>query len=321
MAERIVYLNGSFVPQSEARISIGDSGFIAGDGVYDVARTFGHKPFKVREHIERLFRSLYYTRIDCGLSSAEVERLTLEVYERNKPLLGKNDDYALWQIVSRGTRFMEETSRPKGKATVGIFCTPVRFKEFARHYVDGVKLVIVSTRRIPPQCLESKAKITNKMNHYVALHEAQQVDPKALPLMLDIDGNVAESSSSNFFFVSGGVLYTPTNKNVLGGITRTEILGLAKGLGIESREGDFTPYDIYNAQEAFLAGTSPTILPVQTLNGLKIGNAVPGAVTRALIDGWSKMVNVDIVRQAFSHLDPKEQEQTLAQWQQEKKAA
>lgn len=321
MAERIVYLNGSFVPQSDAKVSVGDGGFLSGDGVYDVARTFAHKPFKVKEHLARLFRSLHYTRIDCGLSPAEVERLTLEVYEKNRPLLGKNDDYCLWQIVSRGTRFFEECNRPKGLATVSIFCTPVRFKEFARYYVDGVKLVIPSTRRIPPQCLESKAKICNKMNHYIANFEAQQVDPKALPLMLDIDGTIAESSSSNFFFVHKETLYTPTNRNVLGGITRASIMSLAADLGIKIREGDFTPHDVYSADEAFLTSNSPTIMPAQSLNGLKIGTGVPGPVTRALIDGWSKMVNVDIVQQALSHLAPQDQQQALELWGREKKAA
>ena len=84
MEETIVYLNGTFVPQSEAKVSVLDSGFNAGDGVYDVTRTFGHKPFRLREHTERLFRSLQYTRIDCGMSVEDMEKTTLEVLERNK---------------------------------------------------------------------------------------------------------------------------------------------------------------------------------------------------------------------------------------------
>ena len=89
MAEKIVYLNGSFVPESEAKVSVLDTGFHAGDGVYDVTRTFGHKPFRLPDHTARLFRSLRYTRIDCGLSPAEVGKITLEVLERNMPMLEK----------------------------------------------------------------------------------------------------------------------------------------------------------------------------------------------------------------------------------------
>ena len=89
MEEKVVYLNGSFMPESEARVSVLDAGFNAGDGVYDVTRTFGHKPFKLREHTERLFRSLCYTRIDCGLLLEEMEGRTLELLDKNKHLLGK----------------------------------------------------------------------------------------------------------------------------------------------------------------------------------------------------------------------------------------
>ncbi|HEY7166393.1 MAG TPA: aminotransferase class IV, partial [Candidatus Binatia bacterium] len=92
MNERTVYLNGSFVPESEAKVSVLDSGFNAGDGVYDVTRTFAHKPFRLREHTERLFRSLRYTRIDCGMSLEEMEKTTLEVLDRNKALFGERED-------------------------------------------------------------------------------------------------------------------------------------------------------------------------------------------------------------------------------------
>ena len=101
------------------------------------------------------------------------------------------------------------------------------------------------------------------MNHNIASFEAKQVDPEAIPLMLDMDGNVSESSAHNFFLVSGGKIYTPGNKNVLDGITRETLFSLAKELKIEFAEANLTPYDIYNAEEAFLASTSPTIVPVK----------------------------------------------------------
>ena len=185
MEERIVYLNGAFVPESQAKVSVLDSGFNAGDGVYDVTRTFRHKPFRLREHTERLFRSLHYTRIDCGMSVDEMEKTTLEVLDRNKSLLRENEDCALWQVVSRGVR-SARGNRVSGGATVTVYPVIVNFPEFASFYVEGAPLVIPSTRRIPPQCLESKAKITNKMNHNMAIFEAKQADPRAIPLMLDM---------------------------------------------------------------------------------------------------------------------------------------
>ena len=319
MEERIVYLNGAFVPESQAKVSVLDSGFNAGDGVYDVTRTFRHKPFKLREHTERLFRSLHYTRIDCGMSLEEMEKTTLEVLERNKPLLGENEDCALWQVVSRGVR-SSKGNRVSGRATVTVYSVIVNFPEFASFYVEGAPLVIPSTRRIPPQCLESKAKITNKMNHNMAAFEAKQVDPRAIPLMLDIDGNLSETSAHNLFLVIGGRLCSPTDKNVLGGITKAVIFDLAKQLGVEIVEANYTPYDLYNAEEAFLASTSPTFVPVKTVNGVRIGRGAPGPVTLRLIAAWNKMVGMDIVDQALSHLDKQERERLLGLWQSKKAA-
>jgi branched-chain amino acid aminotransferase len=311
--EKIIYLNGSFVPESEAKVSVLDSGFNAGDGVYDVTRTFAHRPFKLRDHIARLYRSLRYTRIDPGLVPDEMERLSLELLERNKPLLSENDDYAIWQVVSRGVR-SSQGNRVKGSPTVAIYCVNINFLEFAAHYVEGAVLVIPSTRRVPPQCLESKAKITNKMNHNIASFEAKQVDREAIPLMLDIDGNISESSAHNFFLVSGGKVYTPGNKNVLDGITRETLFELAKEVKSELTEANLTPYDIYNAEEAFLASTSPTLVPIRTVNGVTIGKQVPGPVTMKLIHAWNRMVGIDIVAQALSHLEGDERERLTRLW-------
>ena len=313
MQERTVYLNRAFVPESEAKVSVLDSGFNAGDGVYDVTRTFRHKPFMLREHTERLFRSLRYTRIDCGMSIEEMEKITLEVLERNRRLLGEDDDCALWQVVSRGVR-SAVGNRVSGGATVTVYSVIVNFPEFASFYVEGAPLVIPSTRRIPPECLESKAKITNKMNHNMASFEAKQIDPRAIPLMLDIHGNLSETSAHNFFLVIDGKLCTPSDRNVLGGITKAAIFELAKELRVEVVEGNYTPYDLYNAEEAFLASTSPTFVPIKTVNGAKIGTGVPGPITLRLIGAWNKMVGTDIVEQALSHLEETERDRLTKLW-------
>jgi branched-chain amino acid aminotransferase len=313
MSEKIVYLNGAFVPESEAKVSVLDSGFNAGDGVYDVTRTFAHQPFRLRDHTARLFRSLRYTRIDCGLSMEQMEQATLAVLERNGPTLAKDEEVAIWQVVSRGMR-SSRGNHSLGKATVAIYCISIGFEEFARDYLDGVKLVIPSTRRIPPQCLEPKAKINNKMNHNMAIFEARQVDPHAIPLMLDLDGNISESNAHNFFLVLDGKLCTPLNKNVLDGITKQVVHELAANLEIEVVEGNFTAYDAYNAEEAFLASTSPTILPVQSINGVRPTQEIPGPMTRRLIQAWNELVGLDIVDQALRHLESTERDRLLKEW-------
>jgi branched-chain amino acid aminotransferase len=312
MEDGFCYVNGSFVRASEAKISIFDRGFTSGEGVYDVTRSFGHKLFKLDAHIARLYRSLKYTRIDCGLPIEEMTRLSIDVFERNKHLLAPDDDCALWQVVSRGSdRFT------KGKpmtASVTVFCLPIAYHSFAREYVDGCVLVTPSTRRIPPQSLEAKAKITNKMNHTVAAFEAKQVNPRATPLMLDLDGNISETHLGNFFFVSGGKLCTSTDRTVLGGVTRSTLFSLADEMGIPVVEADFTPYDVYCADEAFTASTSPSIVPVKSLNGTTIGTSIPGPVTLKLMRAWEEMVGIDFVSQALGHIEDRDKQHLLGEW-------
>jgi branched-chain amino acid aminotransferase len=120
-------LNGSFVPESEAKVSVIDRGFNGGDGVYDVTRTFGHIPFELGEHVARLYRSLRYTRIDCGIPPQEMERLSLEVLERNRHPLAPEDDYVIWQVMSRGIQHATFAQKPTGRATVAIYCMTVAF--------------------------------------------------------------------------------------------------------------------------------------------------------------------------------------------------
>jgi branched-chain amino acid aminotransferase len=311
MREGTCYLNGNFVPASEAKISVFDRGFTGGEGVYDVTRTFRHRPFRLDEHIARLYRSLRYCDIDCGIAPSEMTALSLEVLNRNAHFLGPEDDCAIWQVISRGRGWFLDGPQ---KATTVIFCVPVAFENFAHQYLDGCAVMTPSTRRTPPQSLEAKAKITNKMNHAIALREAKQVHPSCIPLMLDVDGNITETHQGNFFFVAGGKLCTSTNKNVLGGITRSTIFSIAAELGIPVSEGDFTPYDVYSADEAFTASTSPTMVPVKSLNGIAIGSAIPGPLTLRLIKAWNAMVGVDIVSQALSHLSDSSKQRALGEW-------
>lgn len=311
MEQPIVYLNGEFVPEDEAKVSVMDWGFSGGDGVYEATRSFGHDLFRLADHLDRLQRSLTYARIDCGLSRAELDTVSRETFERNRAGMGENDDVTLWHVISRGDRRLGADAR----ATVVIYCIPLDFDRFARDYVDGAIMVTPAIRRTPPECVDAKAKLTNRANQLFALFEARQVDPRAVPLLLDMSGNIAETNQANFFFVSNGRLCTSRARNVLGGITRMVVFELAERLGLEVVEGDFTPYDVYNAEEAFISGTSGTIQPARALNGVEIGDGIPGPVTLRLIKAWNDMVGSDFVGQALRHLGDNERGAYLAEWE------
>jgi branched-chain amino acid aminotransferase len=311
MAERVVYVNGEFVPESRATVSVFDSGFTSGLAVYEVTRTFRHRPFRLDAHLDRLERSLRYARIDSGLDRPRLAAASNETLERNLEALGEDDEVSLWQVISRGER---PPGRRKG-ATVVMFCVPVGLASFARGYLEGIKLVTPATRRTPPESLDPKAKITNKMNHEVAAAEARQAGPDCLPLMLDHAGNIAETDRANFFFVSRGKLCTATDRTVLGGITRDTVIELAAKLKIEVVKDDFTPYDVYNAEEAFISGTSYNLMPVASLNGVALANGAPGPVTVRLFKAWNDMVGYDTVAQSIRHLGANERAALMAEWE------
>ena len=302
--ERMVYVNGKLAPESQAVISALDRGFRWGDAVYEVARTFGGKPFKLRAHLDRLYRSLRYTRIDPGMSEDEMERATMEVVEANRGLLGPNDDFTVNQVVSRG---LVEPSLEHG-ANVAIYCLPVHFLEFAREFAMGVRLITPATRRNPPTSLSPKAKISNKMNHFIAEFEAKGVDPGAMALMLDLDGNITEAAGGNFMFVENGRIKVPNRRHVLPGISMETLLELAENQGIPVDEGDYTTFDVYQSEEAFLSSTSYCLLPVTSLNGWTVGTGEPGPIARGLLASWGDMVGVNVVDQAMSHIPMGERE-------------
>jgi branched-chain amino acid aminotransferase len=311
MPERVVYINGEFVPESQAKVSVFDSGFTSALAVYEVTRTFRHKLFRLDVHLDRLERSLRYARIETTMSRREWETISTSVVERNVGALGPDEEVSLWHVVSRGERPPGTRRGP----TVVMFCVPVELASFARGYLEGIRLVTPATRRTPPESLDPKAKLTNKMNHEVAAAEAKLAGPDCLPLMLDLDGNIAETDRANFFFVSGGKLCTATDRTVLGGITRDTVIELAAKLGVEVVKGDFTPYDVYNADEAFISGTSYTVMPVASLNNVAVRAGVPGPVTLRLFKAWNDLVGYDTIAQSIRRLGDNERATRLADWE------
>ena len=300
MSEFTAYLNGEFIPDSECKIHVWDRGVRAGDAVFDVARTFNGKVFRLREHLERLYRSAKYANIEPGITVTEMEELALEVLKRNEPLREPGGDSFVLKFLTRGpwARITE-----KVPTTVGISMRSIDFTRFAHHYQTGARVIIPSTRSYPPQSLDPKVKHFSRMNFSLAELEVAAVDTEALPLLLDLDGKITENIGGNFFIVSKGVLRTPTTRNILQGISRMTAMELADQLGITTVEEDLDPYDAYTADEAFMTTTSYCILPVSHINNRVIGLEVPGPITRGLQAAWSEMVGVDIVEQALS-FDP-----------------
>ena len=301
--QRIAYLNGEYLAESQVLLPFRDRGFLYGDAVFDTTRTFGHRIFRLREHVERLYRSMRYLRIDPALTPAQMAEVTEEVLERNRHLLDPGEDYWVSQRVSRGVASVDGEEPARAGATVVVECTPLPLRERANLYRDGIRVIVPAQRRTPPDALSPRAKTSNYLNMIVADQEVTAIDPGAWAVLLDMQGHLAEGRGSNLFLVSEGQLLTPRELNVLPGISRQTVIELATELGIPCREVDLDLYDAYAADEAFLTSTSLCICPVRSINGMQVGGEeVFGPVTLKLIERYRALVGCDFVEQYRRHL-------------------
>jgi len=301
--ERIAYFNGKYVPESEVRVPFRDRSWIFGDGAFDMTRTFNGRVFKIAEHVERLYRSLKYLRIDPGLSPAKMIEISEEVSARNRHLLGPGEDHWVGQRISRGVHRAEGDSWDHYGPTVIVECMPLPLKARARLFRDGIDVTVPSVRRVPPDSLTPRAKTHNYLNLVMADLEAHARDPESWAVLLDNHGNLCEGLGSNIFVARDGELLTPHERFVLPGVSRATVIELADGLGIPCREADIDLYDAYNADEVFLTSTSLCICPVRSVNGSLIGDgSVPGPITRRLTDAYIDLVDCDFVAQYLKHL-------------------
>jgi branched-subunit amino acid aminotransferase/4-amino-4-deoxychorismate lyase len=300
MSEPIVYLNGRMVPASEAHLAIYDAGVVLGATVTEMTRTFHRRLWRLDDHLDRLFRSLRYTRMEVDLSRDEFAVLSEGLVTHNAPLLDEGGELGLIQFVTAGEypTYAGLAGRPaRTGPTVCIHTFPLPFELWAQKMRDGQHLVTPSIRHVPPQCYDPKVKYRSRMHFYLADHEARLMDPNAAALLLDLDGNVTETNAANFLIVEGGTVVSPTTRNTLPGISRAMVLDLCGHLGIPFVERDFQVYNALNAAEAFTTSTPYCIMPVTRINGVPIGDGRPGPLVQRLLAAWSELVGLDIAAQ------------------------
>ncbi|MEM7407445.1 MAG: aminotransferase class IV [Pseudomonadota bacterium] len=299
--ERMAYHNGQLLPESQVTVSFRDRGFKYGEAVFDTARTVRHQPFRLHDHVQRLYRSMKYLSMDSGLTPDEMVARSEEVLAANLHLLGEDDDYWLFQRVTPGTGDSFANEGPT-EPTVIIECTPLPFAARAPLFRDGVKVEIPATRRTPPDAQSPRAKTHNYLNLLLADREVRARDPLGWAILLDHNGNLAEGLGSNIFFVRDGELLTPKARYVLPGISREVVIEIAGKLGMPVHETDIDMFDVFTADECFLTSTSLCMVPVATVNGRGLGSGVPGPVTRQLIDGYKDVLDFDFEAQYLRRL-------------------
>jgi branched-chain amino acid aminotransferase len=300
--ERVVWMNGDFIPESKALVPFRERSFIFGDGAFDMTRTFRHRIFKLEEHVERLYRSLRSLRLDATMPPERMIKISRELVQRNLHLLGPEDDYWLGQRITRGVQKAEGDNWSHYGPTVIVECTPLPLRDRAPLYRDGIQIVTPSVRRTPPEAQTPRAKSHNYLNLVMGDLEVRAQNPVAWAILLDMNGNLCEGLGSNIFLVQHGELLTPREKFVLPGVSRATVIELAAKLGIPCREADLDLYDAYNADEAFITSTSLCICPVASVNGMAPAAGTYGPVTKRLIDAYAELVDCNFVQQYIDRL-------------------
>jgi branched-chain amino acid aminotransferase len=268
----VVYINGAFVPEAEARISVFDHSFVYGDGVFEGIQVEAGVIYDLAEHVDRLYRSARYLDIVVPLDAKTMVEAIVEVAARS----GLSDGY-LRPLVSRGEgplgmERMRELSRPNV-----VVIPQIRAARGER----VLRAAVVATRRTPPACVDPRVKSNNYLNNILGKLEQMRAGVD-VGIMLSLDGYVAEGCGENVFVVRDGAVWTPPASRSLEGITRGNILRLMREASIAGGERDLTPYDLLHADEVFVSASMTAIAYVVKIDGRRIGTGAPGPVARDL---------------------------------------
>lgn len=283
--DRIIYLDGEYVPEKEAKISVFDHGVLYGDGVFEGIRAYSGRIFKCKEHIDRIFAAAKAIMLEIPLSKKELTEVVLETCRRNN----LKDGY-IRLVVTRGKGDLGLSPANCPKATV--FCIAASIKLYPEEmYTKGMPIITSSQRRNKATIVDPQVKSLNYLNNILAKIEANRAGvPEAL--MLNHDGIVAECTGDNIFIVKDNVIYTPPiHIGILDGITRRAVMELASGMGYQVEEKEFTLFNVYNADECFLTGTAAEAIPVTMVDGRIVGDGVAGPVTGKILRAFKELAN------------------------------
>jgi len=284
MAMGKVAIDGEVVDSDEARVSVFDRGFLYGDSVFEVYRTYAGIPFAETEHLERLARSAARLMIPMPVS---IETLSSEV-RATLDAAGEGDWYVR-VIVTRGTGPLTYDPTTASAPLRVIIAAPVSVPP-AERYERGIAVALLEASRPTDDARASGAKASNYLANLLAGHEAKQKGAQEA-LMLGRDGQILEGASSNLFIVKDGKVRTPEPQHgILVGITRATVMAAAAEDGLEVEEGEVRPEDLYDADEAFLTSSIREVMPVVSAEGRTIGSGVPGPVTKRLHAGYLRAV-------------------------------
>jgi branched-chain amino acid aminotransferase len=282
--ELLVYIDGEYYPKSQAKISVYDHGLLYGDGVFEGIRAYNGVVFKLKEHIDRLYRSAHAIMLQIPMTKEEMINTVLETLRKNN----LKDAY-IRLVVTRGVGDLGLDPRKCSKPTIIIITDTIALhKSEAKE--KGITAMLAWVKRDPVDATSHEIKSLNYLNSILAKIEAN-ISGVDEAICLDKNGFVCEGVAENIFIVKNGRIYTPPSyTGALPGITADAVKELAKSLGYEVIEKNITPYELFTADEVFFTGTAAEIIPVREINKRQIGNGKPGPITKRLMEEFSKFV-------------------------------
>jgi len=295
----LAYLNGRFLPQEEARISLDDAGFVFGATVTDLCRTFRHRLFRLDAHVARFRQSCRLAHIPQPIADEEVVRLAEELTARNIDSLANDLDLTLVMFATPGPiGHYASNQRGDELPTFGMHMFPLPIRRYAPLFRKGGHLFVPTTRQTAPSTLDPRIKHRSRLHWWIAGQEAQDSEAGAWALVLDSNGFITETAAANFLLVKDGTVFSPPRESILGGISLLTTEEICQELRIPFAERQLTFKECLEADEALLTGTTFCLAGVSQLNGERI--PWPGKVFEKLLEAWNQRVGMDIRQQILS---------------------
>jgi len=283
-SELLVYVDGKYYPKSQAKVSVYDHGFLYGDGVFEGIREYNGLVFKLKEHIDRLYRSAHAILLKIPLTKEEMTQAVLETVRKN----GMKDSY-IRLVVSRGMGDLGLDPRKCPQPSIVIIADTISIR--AGNATDvGITTIFSWVRRNTVDSTSTEIKSLNYLNSILAKIEANACGVDEA-LCLESSGRVAEGVGENVFIVKNGELFTPpSSTGALAGITAEVVAQLAAKLHIKLTVTDLTPFMVFTADEAFFTGTAMELVPIREVNRRQIGEGKPGPVTKKLMAEFQRVI-------------------------------
>jgi branched-chain amino acid aminotransferase len=278
----VVYIDGKFVPEEEASVSVFDHGFLYGDGVFEGIRAYNGKVFRLEEHVRRLFDSAQAINLEIPMTREGMSQAILETLRKNQ----LKDGY-IRPIVTRGVGDLGLDPNKCSKPTI-LIITRKWDAMYGDLYDVGLTAVTVTVRRNSPAALPPNIKSMNYLNNILGKIEAN-VKGGNEAIFLDAEGKISEGSGDNIFVIKDGEIYTPPALNNLRGITRKAVMELALERGYKVHEIDLGLFDLYTADEVFVTGTTAEVAPVTKIDGRTISQCKPGPITVDLMKAFRQL--------------------------------